>query len=204
MVAALESELGVKLFERERGSVSLTPEGKELLPYAANLCEDADLLAERSQAMKGLETGRIRIGAFTSVATHWLPKVIAGFRADYPGIEYELQMGDYTEIEAWLAEGRVDCGFVRLPVQHKFEKEELAHDEFMAILPQNHDLASCDAFPISCFADEPFLELASPLDSEVGFIFKREGMSVRPVFSTWDDYSIMAMVESGLGLAILP
>lgn len=49
------------------------------------------------------------------VATHWMPKIIKEFQKDYPGIDYEMLLGDYTEIRSWIAEGRGDCGFLCLP-----------------------------------------------------------------------------------------
>ena len=58
--------------------------------------------------LNGLQAGLIRIGTFSSVATHWLPNIIKEFQKDYPNIEYELLLGDYTEIEEWILEGRVD------------------------------------------------------------------------------------------------
>ncbi|MFR3878467.1 MAG: LysR family transcriptional regulator substrate-binding protein [Collinsella sp.] len=54
--------------------------------------------------MRGLMRGKICIGTFSSVATHVLPPVIARFRADHPDVDYELLMGDYSEIEQWVAE----------------------------------------------------------------------------------------------------
>ena len=204
MVAALESELGVRLFERQHGLVKLTPEGASLLPSANDLCRDASALQERAQALQGVVVGTIRIGTFTSVATYWLPQVIAGFRADHPGIQYQLQLGDYTEIEQWVSDGTVDCGFVRLPTKRGLCTSALAKDQFMAVVPENHELADAPSFPLSRFAREPFIELASATDSEVAFMFAQQGLELHPVFSTWDDYAIMAMVEAGLGLAILP
>ncbi len=71
--------------------------------------------------LNGLQSGLIRIGTFSSVATHWLPNIIKEFQKAYPGIDYELLLGDYTEIEEWISEGRVDCGFLRLPTDSDFE-----------------------------------------------------------------------------------
>lgn len=61
--------------------------------------------------LNDMKSGLIRIGTFSSVATHWLPNIIKRFKADYPNIDYELLLGDYAEIERWINEGRVDCGF---------------------------------------------------------------------------------------------
>ena len=58
-----------------------------------------------------------------------MPKIIQAFQRDYPGIQYELLLGDYGEIEAWIAEGRVECGFLRLPTRSEFETIPLERDE---------------------------------------------------------------------------
>ena len=71
--------------------------------------------------LNGLQSRIIRIGTFSSVATHWLPNIIKEFQKSYPGIDYELLLGDYTEIEEWISEGRVDYGFLRLPTCSDFE-----------------------------------------------------------------------------------
>lgn len=79
-------------------------------------------------ALNGLQPGLIRIGTFSGVATHWLPKAIQEFQKDYPNIDYELLLGDYREIEQWILEGRVDCGFLCLPVRPELENLFLARD----------------------------------------------------------------------------
>ena len=53
----------------------------------------------------------------------------------------KLLPGDYTEIEEWIADGRVDCGFLRLPARPEFETCFLEQDRLLAILPENHSLA---------------------------------------------------------------
>ena len=58
--------------------------------------------------MNGLETGVVRIGTFSSVAIHWLPNILSELQRDYPGIECEMLLGDYDEVEHWIDEGRVD------------------------------------------------------------------------------------------------
>ena len=54
----------------------------------------------------------MRIGTFSSVAVHWAPPVIKRFQHDYPGIDYEPLTGEYSRIEQWIMDGRVDLGFV--------------------------------------------------------------------------------------------
>lgn len=204
MVADLEKEWGVCLLERSRAGVRLTSDGLKLLPQIKNLCAQYQALQRQADELKGLQAGLIRIGTFSSVATHWLPPVIKAFQKDYPNIDYELLLGDYTEIEAWVREGRVDCGFLRLPASPELETVFLARDELLAIIPQGHPLAKCESFPSEALCREPFLLLERGGGSEISELFERRGLAPKVRFTTWDDYAVMSMVESGLGISILP
>lgn len=100
MIGDLEREWGLTLLQRSRAGVALTSEGARLLPYAKDLCREHQRLQGEVDDLHGLRSGLIRIGTFSSVATHWLPRIIQAFQRDYPGIDYELLLGDYTEIES--------------------------------------------------------------------------------------------------------
>ena len=204
MIGDLEKEWRVTLLERSRWGVSLTSDGSRLLARAKKLCEEYRKLQMEVDDLHGVQSGLIRIGTFSSVATHWLPNIIKAFQKDHPGIDYELLLGDYAEIEEWIAEGRVDCGFVRLPARPAFETIPLARDELLAVLPQGHPLAELQQVPTAALCSEPFILLERGARTDVTEIFEREGLSPRVRFTTWDDYAIMSMVESGLGISILP
>ena len=204
MIHDLEQEWKVTLLERGRGGVSLTSDGMKLLPYAENVCREYEKLQVQVEELNGLKSGLIRIGTFSSVASQWLPNMIREFQKDYPNIDYELLLGDYSEIEEWILEGRVDCGFLRLPVHAELETIFLEQDRLMVVLPEGHRLAGCDRFPVNALVEEPFMLLEKGARAEVSEIFERCGLTPKVHFTTWDDYAIMAMVESGLGISILP
>ena len=204
MIHDLEKEWKITLLERNRAGVKLTSDGYRLLPYAKSLCEEYQKLQMQVDDLHNVQSGIIRIGTFSSVATHWLPNIIKAFQKDYPGIDYELLLGDYSEIEEWIAQGRVDCGFLRLPTNPDFETIHLERDNLMAILPENHPLVKCDRVPIAALCQEPFMLLEKGAKAEVTEVFERNHLTPRVHFTTWDDYAIMSMVESGLGLSILP
>ena len=203
MIGDLEKEWRVTLLERSRWGVSLTSDGSRLLARAQKLCEEYRKLQMEVDDLHGVQSGLIRIGTFSSVATHWLPNIIKAFQKDHPNIDYELLLGDYAEIEEWIAEGRVDCGFVRLPARPAFETIPLARDDLLAVLPEGHPLAESERVPASALCSEPFILLERGARTDVTEIFEREGLSPRVRFTTWDDYAIMSMVESGLGISIL-
>lgn len=204
MIDDLEKDWKVSLLERSRAGVKLTSDGLKLLPYARSVCSEYQKLQMEVDALNGLESGLIRIGTFSSVATHWLPKIIRAFQKDYPNIEYELLLGDYSEIESWIADGRVDCGFIRLPADSELETIFLEQDTFQAVLPENHHLAECDPLPISALCQGPFILLEKGTNAEVSEIFHQCGLLPKVHLTLWDDYAIMSMVESGLGVSILP
>lgn len=204
MIHDLEQEWKITLLERSRAGVSLTSDGSRLLAHAKQLCDDYQKLQMEVDDLHGIQSGLIRIGTFSSVATHWLPNIIKMFQKDHPGIDYELLLGDYTEIEAWIAEGRVDCGFLRFPTRPEFETISLGQDRLLAILPEGHPLAGYEKVPVAALCDEPFMLLEKGAKAEISEIFERNGLTPRVRFKTWDDYAVMSMVESGLGISILP
>ncbi len=204
MIADLEREWGVAVLERNKSGVKLTSDGMKLMPCVRELCNDFDKLKIKVDELNGLQSGLIRIGTFSSVATHRLPNIIKEFQKDYPDIDYELLLGDYTEIEAWIHTGRVDCGFLRLPAHPDFETLFLERDRLMVVIPQDHPLKDLEYFPVTALCDEPFMLLEKGAKAEISEIFERNNLTPNVKFTTWDDYAVMSMVESGLGIAILP
>ncbi len=204
MIQDLETEWKVVLLERGKAGVRLTGDGMKLLPYAKNICMEYEKLQIEVDELNGLQSGFIRIGTFSSVATHWLPNIIKEFQKDYPHIDYELLLGDYREIEEWILEGRVDCGFLRLPTRPELETTFLEQDRLLAILPENHPLAHDKKVSLAALCQESFMLLEKGEKAEISEIFEQCDLTPNVHFTTWDDYAIMSMVEKGLGVSILP
>ena len=204
MIADLEKEWNLVLLERDRNGVHLTTSGEQVLPFARMLIDDYRRLESRVNEINGIETGMIRIGTFSSVAIHWLPNIFAEFQKDFPGIEYEMLMGDYEEVEHWIEEGRVDCGFLRLPTRPAFDTISLKKDEYLVVLPKGHPLCEQKEIDIHQLEDQPFLLLEHGGKTEVSDLLEKSQVHPQIRFTTWEDYAIMAMVEKGLGIGILP
>ncbi len=204
LVSELEREWGVQLFERSRAGVSLTNEGAQLLPAANALCQAEAEFHAQVDRLHNLSSGLIRIGTISSTATHWLPRIIASFQSEYPGIRYELFLGDYAQLRDALGSGRIDCAFTRLPVEGPFSFLPLQEDELMAVLPEGHPLASKEAIDPELLAIEPFIQLKHGSSDEVAEVLQACKSKPEPHFTTWDDYAVMSMVEAGLGVSVLP
>lgn len=204
MINDLEKDWQIRLLDRDRGGVAITSDGARVLPLLRRICETEQILLEEVKEIRGLKSGLIRIGIFSSVATHWLPNIITRFQEDNPNIDFELLLGDYEEIEGWIHEGRVDCGFLCLPAKGKLESVFLARDRLLAVVPREHRLAKRKRFPLAALCESPFMLLEKGGKSEITGIFDKHRLNPKIHFTTWDDYAIMAMVEKGLGISILP
>ena len=204
MINDLETEWGVSLLDRSRAGVSLTSEGAKLLPHMQRICNENQNLMTQIEDLHDLQSGLIRIGTFSSIATHWLPNMIQRFEKDYPKIDFELQLGDYREIENWVLQGRVDFGFLPLTSQMELQTRLVERDRFLVVMPENHPLAGCSRFPLKELENNPFMLLEKGEKTEISAILDKHHLNPKIRFTTWDDYSIMAMVEHGLGISILP
>ena len=159
MMAALESEVGFPLLRRGKEGVTPTNECLRLLPSLREMVAQAEQCRQMAGELRGVMSGTIAIGTFSSVATHWLPNMICAFQKDYPNIDFEILMGDYPEIEQWILQGRADYGFLHLPTRPELKVMELARDELMAVLPEEHPLARQESVPVAAVAEQPFILL---------------------------------------------
>lgn len=203
MVSGLEKELSLTLLKRSRYGISLTHEGERLLPFVRQAVLHDDALRRAADDIRGLETGEVRIGTISSVSSHWLPPVIERFWERYPHIELVLHQGDYTSIRQWVANGEVDLGFINPVAAKGLETHAIKTDEFCAVLPLGHPLATQDKVSLSDLGEEPYLMLEEGAFSEPMDAFLRTGIKPSVRLVEHDDYSILAMVERGLGYSIL-
>ena len=204
IINSLEDELGFKLLTRSRAGVRLTPDGERVLPAVRNILNGVNQLNQIVDAIRGLDTGEVRVGAFTSVAVHWLPGIIKRFQQSYPRIEFKLLNGDYGDVERWLEDGSIDVGFVTLPFPTACRTLPLREDRLLAILPKDHPRAKLDKYPLSEIGSEDFISLLKNSDHDARRAMELAGVTPRIKFTTKDDYAIIAMVENGLGVSIVP
>lgn len=203
MVHTLEEELSTTLLLRSKSGISLTSDGDEYLPYLRALCSAHRELESKHQEMQGLQSGVIRIGTFTSVSRNWLPQWMKEFKEQYPSVHFVLQQGEYTNIGQWIREGSVDFGFINPDAVSGLKTVPLYEDEMLAVLPPQHPLAAKKSVTLEELCAEPYIlldegELSVPLNS-----FWQKNLQPNIQYKVFDDYTIMSMVEQGLGVSIL-
>lgn len=206
MIADLERACGFKVLEKGRFGVRPTPQGEELLPHARRIVSECSRFSEVAQMISGGGKGVVRIASISSVGMELLPRMMRGFLRERPGVSFEVTPGDYREIESMVRSGQVDFGTVRDPVPADLESCLLFEDELVAVLPEDHPLAQRDSVTVDDLAGSPFIALEKPESglSEVADLLGSAAVRFDPAFSVWDDFAAMAMVEAGLGVAVLP
>lgn len=203
-INGLEKEFGFAVLTRSRAGVRLTADGERIIPSIRGMLNYEEQLKQTVSAIRGLDFGTVRIGAFTSVAVHWLPGVIKEFQRDYPNVDIKLLNGDYHDVEQWIMEGSVDLGFVHVPADLSCECVPLMEDRLLAILPKDHKFASYPKFPLVECETEAFITLLETSNHDANKALSAAGIKPNIRFSTKDDYAIIAMVEQGLGISIMP
>ncbi len=204
MIADLETEWGIELLRRNRSGIEVTSAAKYILPVLKEISANCTELRYYIDELHGNHTGLIRIGAFASIVDSCLPQMIRQFQQDYPQIDFELKVSEeYAEIEDWIIQGRVDCGFVSTPTIHDLQTTFFKRDELIAVLPENHALAGASYFPVSQLAEDPGLILKEEIDVEVAQFLKQLPAPPKPRYRVNGDHTILSMVEAGLGISIV-
>ena len=204
-VQALENELNVTLLSRNRGGVVLTADGRALLPRIEKLCAAHHELMQSAAELNGMDAGFVRVATFSSVSAQWLPSILKSFGERYPNIEFEVVTGDYYgQSEDWILQGKVDCGFLRLPSVKHLQTYALYRDELQVILPCGHPLANSDPFPAASLSTEPFIFLEEGQDYEISAALDKMGIRPNVKYTAREDRTMLAMVSKGLGISLLP
>ena len=137
MIADLEEHWDVPLLTRNRSGIEISSEGTQLLPILQSIVKGQEELSFAVGELHGLQSGLIRVGAFTSMATGWMPLMIKSFHEKYPNIRFQIFNGEYNQIATWLRRGQIDCGFLALPCAKEFDTTFLLRDSLTVILPPN-------------------------------------------------------------------
>ena len=204
VLSDLEEEYGFSLLKRSRGGIQLTRAGSMILPRMQEILSLDQQLEELIQDIRDAEAGLLRLGVFTSVAVHWLPGMIRSFQEAHPKVELQMMSGDYHDMEQWLKNKEIDVGFVTLPAPGDVRTIPLYEDPLVAIFPRDHRLAKLPSIPPKELEPEPFISLLHSSSHDIHRALDQAGIRPDIKFSTKDDYAILAMVEQGLGVSIVP
>ena len=111
-VSGVEAECSFPLFTRTKSGVTLTAAAEKLMPAIQQMLASSESLDQSIAQINGMHKGALRLGVFNSACVTWLPKIVPGFRAAFPGIDVQIYQGSYDDITGWLKTGAVELGFL--------------------------------------------------------------------------------------------
>ena len=206
-VRELERELGVKLFEQLGKKIALTEAGRILEPYARRVVAAVDDARRAIEEFRGLERGRLRIGASTTPGMYIVPRIIAEFKRRYPKIEISLGIKDTRGVEEGILRNEYDFGFVGSHLTGGDDIEAIAWcvDELLLIAAPKHALTRRKAINFRDITKESFIfrERGSATQAVVENSLREAGLQLEAVIELGNPEAIKQAVQSGLGIAFI-
>ena len=208
-VQKLEEELDVKIFERRRNDVMVTPTGVLIVQQARRALEEIDAINELARGGKDQLNGVFRLGVINSVGPYLLPELIPVLHRRAPRMPIEIEEGLTANLEAMLKRGVLDAIIVALPFDSTgIETRALFEEPFHLLVPNGHPFAKRKAVAANDLSGEKLLLLRA------GHCFRDQVLDACPGVVRDGDESrssqgssletIRNMVASGLGISVFP
>jgi DNA-binding transcriptional LysR family regulator len=204
-ILALETELDVRLFDRIGRRIQLTLEGEDLLVRSRRLLSDAASLGERARALKGGQTGTLRVGATPHVIETLLSEFLIQYRRRHPGVEIHLVEDGGASLASRLE--RSDVQIAHMPAgDERFQGRLLYPMHVLILVPKVHRLARRAVVDLLELDEEPLLLLGRGFGSHQWFEAACRIAQIRPrvLLESSAPHTLVSLVSAGYGLAIMP
>jgi DNA-binding transcriptional LysR family regulator len=202
-VAALETEVGARLLDREPGGLKLTAAGKVLLEHADALAERLQLAETQLAELAAQETSRLRIGAFSSALAALVPRAIGRVAAEVVVVEGDsVALADRVRTgELHLSVAFQDAALPRR--EHEgLERHDVLREPFLAGLAPDHRLAGRETITLDELAQDPWS--AASTDGLIARACRAAGFEPRIVAITRDPIAIREFVARGTAVTLVP
>ncbi|MFT7427500.1 MAG: DNA-binding transcriptional LysR family regulator, partial [Algoriphagus sp.] len=208
-IRQLEEELSVTLFDRDQRNVSLTAAGSYLKAEVDFLLNHLETIKGQLNQIQAGKIGELRIGFLGSASNQIIPRLMSKLNAYQPLVNVNLEeLSNSLQVEM-VKKDKLDIGFVRLnSVPDELEMKTIARDSFSLVVPTNHPIAAVDFVSMNQFKEESFVLFSSDYsnfyyDQIIG-ICRDAGFSPKIQHKSVHALTIFKLVESGLGVAIVP
>jgi DNA-binding transcriptional LysR family regulator len=208
-IRQLETEIGFDLFRRTKRSVQLTEAGQLFLDRVRVIFAQVDQAIEIGRQASRGDLGQMIVGFVGSAAYNVLPPILQAMRTQVPGVGLELRELTTVQQLQWVAEGNIDVGFVRPPVDlPEIESEVIFQEPLMVALPECHPLCQSETVAVRSLRNEPFIQfprvLAPGLYDPIISLCQQAGFSPNVVQEAIQMQTIVSLVAAEMGVAIVP
>lgn len=203
-IKALEDALGLQLLHREPRGVRLTDAGQTLAGYAARIFALSSRARSLMEEIRNLKSGRLSLGASTTIGNYLLPPVLSRFRSLYPGIEIHLEVGNTENVQRLLLEDRIDLGFTEGFVEdEELEAEIFMHDELAIVVAPDHPLAHRGIADLDELCQHQWVmrEPGSGTQAVLEHIMQTHDLELPATFTLGNTEAVKCAVLAGAGIA---
>jgi DNA-binding transcriptional LysR family regulator len=201
----LETELGAPLFIRGRRQTLLTTAGEAFLPQAEALLAMAETAKQTVADVAQLRRGRLLIASVSTLSARWLPPVVRRFRHTHPFVELVLREESSEQVGELVESSVAELGFLQLPANPKqFAIRPLFTEPFVVLAPAGHRLARQASVTIAELSEEPFICFKGRAHQVVRDACRAADFEPRVACESRELETVRALVEAGLGVAVLP
>jgi DNA-binding transcriptional LysR family regulator len=204
-IKELEGHVGMPLFERQGRKVSLTMVGEYMLVYARRMLSTLKDAEDAALQMKRLEIGTLNVG-MVSTAEYFLPRLIALFRREHPGVEVRLAMGNREQLVQMLLRNDVDIAVMgRPPKELAMRAEPFAAHPHVFVAAPDHPLAMEGRIPVNALQGHAFVsrEPGSGTRAAMTNFFEKRRFTPRIVMEMPSNETIKQIVMAGLAIGFL-
>lgn len=208
-IQMLEEYYGARLFDRVNRNINLTEAGNLLLKYAKQMRQLQNQLEKEMQELTGTISGRLLIGASTTIGEYIVPYLLGAFKRKYPELQLSLKVGNTEDIENQIHDTTLDIGLVEGPIVNKGIAQELfIKDKLVLITPPDHPLAKKEKVSVFELDKYPFIsrENGSGTRIEIEQHLEEVGLSPKKmnvILELGSTSAIKRAVQSGLGISII-
>jgi DNA-binding transcriptional LysR family regulator len=209
-IRALEEEVGVRLFERNRRKTTLTAAGFAFRDDAAAALSQLEQAIRRARLAASGKVGRLRIGFISTAGTEIVPDIVRQFRELNPEVEFSLRNILTAEQVQMLENGSLDIGFLRLPIggYPALDVVTVHREPFVLVVPSSHPLAKRKSVRLRELAGQDFVmyeRTYAPGFHDLIFGMLSDARIVPNVCQTAGEIpTLVSLVASGMGITILP
>lgn len=204
-LAELAERLGGPLFERAGRRLALNDRGRQLADDAAELLARVGEL-ERRYTGAGVVSGRLRLGASSTIGAYLLPGLVGSFVAAHPAVAVDLEVGNTAAIEDLLVQRQIDLAYIEGPArQPQVAAVPWRQDELQVFVASSHPLARRRTLAPGVLLRERWIlrELGSGTRSVFEAELQRHGLQIVGSLSFGNSEAVKQAVRTGLGVGCL-
>ena len=203
-IAKLERQLGVRLFDRDKHRVALTPAGSRFLVRARRIAAEYQLASQELQPPP--EPKVLRVGVLNTIPTAIVEDILVRHRQSGANEVLEMLDGTERDINERLDRGRLDIALTAIRPHHaRFRPEPLRSERFLMVLPKDHALANLEFVQAEQLAsDRMVVRRHCEFLPEISRFFAERGVRPRFVLKTTSDQRMLAVVRAGQGIGMMP